>query len=838
MMRDDLSEAINRVSLAQIINDFTPTPETARLGEHGGVIRDPRPGHGEHSPSFSVFQHDGRDLYKRHGGDGATGNAFQYLVHELGMSPADAALEIKRRAGLETTLSSTRSRVNAVNYTPIGEASISKLEASRALLEQRWPVQALEARGFTLSGAQACGLALAANGDTIIPITDASGRVVSLKRRAAVQDAKPRYSYLEGGTGTPAWCSPGYGTAQAVLIVEGELNGMVAHLALEGAGIALDVQSIAGTSGKPHAGVLEGRNVLIYADGDEPGLKARDGWVQLAHEAGAASVRVLESLADLKDFCDVAGTDGLGALGAVLQERIRDAVTVEAEQGEEWPEPEPFTTDLAPVPSLDPELLPEPLRAYCADISYRLNVPLEFAAVPLLSVMGALIGRSVGLRPKLHDDWTIFPNLFAAIIAPPSIGKTPVLNEVLRPVRALAKAAFDAADTAGLESNTDREMIELALSSLKSRIKGANKKLNSAATPEQRAELKELQVQLARAGDVKPKRYEVNDCTDAKLAELLSENPRGLLLTRDELTGFLEQLDKEHFSRTLYLELWNGNAHHTVDRKDGGTVRLEGAALGMIGGIQPSRLKRYVADSFGLGSSDGFLARFLMVWPDNFGTFTFTDQYPNSDARKAVNALFKALDEADFPKFGAKVIPDSDEPPYFRLEPEAYEVFKDFLTTAMQRMRRDGFGDAADEFTGKLGKVFGSIALILHLTMVVHEGLSAGQVGERAALMAAAWCDFLEAHWRKVLSLAKQASPAAMLAERIKRGDVHDGMTVRDLARKQWAGLSSETRIQEALDEFTGLDWIRIESLETGGRAARVVRVNPGLTTKDGGGDE
>ena len=118
MKDDSLTRAIDAVSLTQIINDFTPTPDTARLGERGGAIRDPRPGHSEHRPSFSVFQHEGRQLYKRHGSDGATGNAYQYLTDELGMSPADAALEIKRRAGFETgNPSNVRSR-NTRNSRP------------------------------------------------------------------------------------------------------------------------------------------------------------------------------------------------------------------------------------------------------------------------------------------------------------------------------------------------------------------------------------------------------------------------------------------------------------------------------------------------------------------------------------------------------------------------------------------------------------------------------------------------------------------------------------------------------------------------------------------------
>ena len=56
------------------------------------------------------------------------------------------------------------------------------------------------------------------------------------------------------------------------------------------------------------------------------------------------------------------------------------------------------------------------------------------------------------------------------------------------------------------------------------------------------------------------RRYRTNDPTVEKLGELLKENPRGLLIFRDELIGFLAGLDREDrkSDRGFYLEAWNG----------------------------------------------------------------------------------------------------------------------------------------------------------------------------------------------------------------------------------------------------------------------------------------
>lgn len=42
------------------------------------------------------------------------------------------------------------------------------------------------------------------------------------------------------------------------------------------------------------------------------------------------------------------------------------------------------------------------------------------------------------------------------------------------------------------------------------------------------------------------KRYLTNDATVEKLGELLSENPAGVMVFRDELIGWLHSLEKEN----------------------------------------------------------------------------------------------------------------------------------------------------------------------------------------------------------------------------------------------------------------------------------------------------
>jgi hypothetical protein len=157
---------------------------------------------------------------------------------------------------------------------------------------------------------------------------------------------------LNAGNGAPAWCNPGFGKAESVLVCEGELNGLVAWGAAQEIGLELDVQGIAGANGKPHIESLEHCRVFVCADVDKPGRSAVKRWASLARESGALEVVVLEPLPEPFDFCDLAGRDGLRALSDHLRDLIRNLgssppnleFTPEAGEKTSRPETHPFVS--------------------------------------------------------------------------------------------------------------------------------------------------------------------------------------------------------------------------------------------------------------------------------------------------------------------------------------------------------------------------------------------------------------------------------------------------------------------------------------------------------------
>jgi putative DNA primase/helicase len=328
---DSLTEATNAVDLPALISELHPKsgakPGTANLVQ--AVWR------GDKNPSLSLFKaRGGAWMWKDHS-TGEGGNAFAFLTGVMNMKPQEAAQLLMSRVGIDPDggrkpkrssreAAKPQPKSEACERIPVPAAIIERMEFSEDI--QKRIAAALEWRGFTEADAAVYGL-LDKDGDGIIPITDPHGVIVAYKRRRNGA-TKQRYVYDTPGHGAPAWCSPGFAKHAKVMIVEGELNGVIAHSVLTQHGVHdVAVMGVAGAESKLHLDALADKQVLVYADGDEAGAKAKGAWSKAAVAAGAVKVGLMPPLPDGQDFCDVANSEGRKALFTELLEMFRVAQT-------------------------------------------------------------------------------------------------------------------------------------------------------------------------------------------------------------------------------------------------------------------------------------------------------------------------------------------------------------------------------------------------------------------------------------------------------------------------------------------------------------------------------
>jgi hypothetical protein len=116
-------------------------------------------------------------------------------------------------------------------------------------------------------------------------------------------------------------------------------------------------------------------------------------------------------------------------------------------------------------------------------------------------------------------------------------------------------------------------------------------------------------------------------------------------------------------------------------------------------------------------------------------------------------------------------------------------------------------------------------------------------VTKEAALRAAAWCEYLEAHARRCYGLLKYDGlrAAQALAVKLERGALEDGFTLRDVRRNQWRSLTADEAVQAALVWLEVENWLRSEA--TGGsgpgsgRCTLRYRIHSAIKGKRIGGD-
>ena len=167
------------------------------------------------------------------------------------------------------------------------------------------------------------------------------------------------------------------------------------------------------------------------------------------------------------------------------------------------------------------------------------------------------------------------------------------------------------------------------------------------------------------------RRYVVNDSTVEALADLLVENPWGLLVYRDEVHGLLCSMDRQgqEGARGFYLTGYDGNQGHAVDRIGRGHSYVPRVCMAMLGGIQPGKVQSYVREAVNGGAGDdGLLQRFgLAVWPDIQQEFKLVDRWPDTPAKQAAWAVFERLNG---------LLPATDDDPQeWRFSPEAQAIF-------------------------------------------------------------------------------------------------------------------------------------------------------------------
>jgi len=495
----------------------------------------------------------------------------------------------------------------------------------------------------------------------------------------------------------------------------------------------------------------------------------------------------------------------------------------------EWEEPLALPEINIKPPSLSDELIPPLLKTWILDIAERMQVPSEFVAAPAIVAFSSLVGRKVGIMPKREDDWLCIPNLWGALVARPGFFKSPAIAEAMKPLEIISKKALDQFNSEKNQNVSQTEVLKAKIEGLKDTIKKQARKRNHKEVSELQEELTDLLHEKDQS-EHQCKRYKTNDTTVEKLAILLQENPNGLMIIRDELSGWLRSLNKSgrEGDREFYLEGWNGYNSFTVDRVSRESVFISALCLSVFGGIQPGKLDSYVFSATKGGKEDdGFLQRFqLLVYPETSPTWKNVDRRPNEAAQRQALCVFECAAEMEIPSREK-----SQDIPVLRFSNEAQEVF-DAWREALESHLRSGeiSSPAYESHIAKFRSLLPSLALLFRLMRAAQETKQEHISVELEDLqLGIGWCSFLEEHAKKIYrcALYPEIRSAQALARKIHNGDVVDKDKLRSIYRHHWSHLDTPEKLDQAIALLEKHHWVRIESSAFKGANSEMIRLNP-----------
>jgi hypothetical protein len=233
--------------------------------------------------------------------------------------------------------------------------------------------------------------------------------------------------------------------------------------------------------------------------------------------------------------------------------------------------------------------LPVTLREYVEASAAAIDCDAALVALPALAVAGGCIGNSRALLVK--RKWIEPPVVWAVTIAYSGDRKSPGYDAAVAP---LLEIQMDLVD------RHQEEMV---------RYRDEHQQWKERPKDERGEEPER---------PTEPPCYVTSDATIEAVGELLADNPRGLLLARDELDGWFQSFSRYKgkgggTDRPHWLELHRAGTLrlHRLTRERG-PLSVRRACCSVTGTIQPTILARSLDDE---ALAAGLGARFLLAMP-------------------------------------------------------------------------------------------------------------------------------------------------------------------------------------------------------------------------------
>ncbi|WP_301207177.1 DUF3987 domain-containing protein [uncultured Duncaniella sp.] len=231
------------------------------------------------------------------------------------------------------------------------------------------------------------------------------------------------------------------------------------------------------------------------------------------------------------------------------------------------------------------EIFPKAIRHIIESLHEYENFNLDFTAASFLTVFAAAMGNTWSVR--FMTGWVSRPVIYMVLVGSPSCGKTPPLQQAVAPLLKL-DGEHDRVYCKGMEAYRRWERMS------------ANQREKHSLPEEMKMPPRKCHV--------------VVDSTVEAMIAAMRDNPRGVLIYKDEIDSLLSNFNRYNGSDEGYfLSLFSGTPFKYSRKSNNEHIFLTNPYCSIIGSTQPGRL----AEQFGgKRLMNGFSSRFLKVYPE------------------------------------------------------------------------------------------------------------------------------------------------------------------------------------------------------------------------------
>lgn len=228
------------------------------------------------------------------------------------------------------------------------------------------------------------------------------------------------------------------------------------------------------------------------------------------------------------------------------------------------------------------DIFPKPIQSYILECNQTLNSSIDYMGCSLIWLISVCIGNSIHVEVK--PGWTEPANIWMSIVGKAGWGKTPGIKQVISPLQ------------------------KLNAKKVKNYYKDLEKfNYYDSLSKKEKQEHEEI---------FKPTKSQfiANDITIEALVDLHQENDNAVGVFKDELAGWLKDMNKyrEGSDLEFWLSCWSGSPVILTRVTRSGSF-IQNPFIPVLGGIQPTILNSFYTDE---NKENGFMDRVLLCYPD------------------------------------------------------------------------------------------------------------------------------------------------------------------------------------------------------------------------------